>query len=93
MKRIVILLGMFAMLFGAMIILPALGTHQKHPEAWTSGEITGLLLGIIVALAGAIAVFCGTTMSAQSKKAFTLVEIMMAIAIVGVLAAVLLPLI
>jgi len=93
MKRTVTLIGTFAMLFSAMIILPALGTHHKNPEAWTSGEIKGLILGIIVALAGATTVFRGIKMPSQPKKAFTLVEMLMALAIVGVLAAVLLPLV
>ena len=93
MKRSVILSGTFAMLFSAMIILPALGTHHKNPQIWTGGEIKGLLIGSVVALLGILTIFYGVKMPAETKRKFTRVEWLIMLAILGVLAAVFLPLV
>ncbi|MEO8428482.1 MAG: hypothetical protein ABI651_15375 [Verrucomicrobiota bacterium] len=59
MKRVAILAALFGMLMGISMILPALGKHYKHQGAWTSDEMRGLQLGIVLVIVGAGAAFSG----------------------------------
>jgi len=63
-RKLALLVGIFILLFGTAMILPALGNHKHHNEAalaaganyftlqWAHNEIVGLACGIPLALGG-----------------------------------------
>ncbi|HSY19436.1 MAG TPA: hypothetical protein VK815_13930 [Candidatus Acidoferrales bacterium] len=63
-RKLALLVGIFILLFGTAMILPALGNHKHHNEAalaaganyfsieWAHNEVVGLACGIPLALGG-----------------------------------------
>ena len=70
-RKLALLVGIFILLIGTAMILPALGNHQHHNEAalaaganyftieWAHNEIVGLAWGIPIAFGGLVTAVYG----------------------------------